>query len=105
MMVDGTMLDYRRFFKRLDATDPITEFGIVEKVVGNTIESHGPNVTVGCVCWLDNQGRRVPVEVVGFAEGKVISMPLGKIDAVRQGDILRASSRTANIGMSETLQG
>src|SRR5215468_11078510 len=99
------MLDFHRFYRRLAAIDPITEFGIVEKVVGNTIESHGPNVTMGCVCWLDNQGNRVPVEVVGFTEGKVISMPLGKIDGVRQGDILTASSRTANIGMSEQLQG
>src|SRR5437867_1630106 len=99
------MLDLQRFYRRLEKTDPITEFGIVEKVVCNTIESHGPNVTMGCVCWLENQGRRVPVEVVGFTEGKVISMPLGKIDGVRQGDLLQASSRTANIGISEELQG
>jgi flagellum-specific ATP synthase len=45
------------------------------------------------------------VEVVGFTEGKVIAMPLGKIDGVRQGDILEASGRTASIGMSEQLQG
>jgi flagellum-specific ATP synthase len=32
-------------------------------------------------------------------------MPLGKIDGVRQGDILQASGRTAAIGMSEALQG
>src|SRR3954454_8256455 len=94
-------LDLQRFYTRLHASDPITEFGIVEKVVGNTIESRGPNVTMGCVCWLDNAGRRVPVEVVGFTDGKVSSMPLGKIDGVRQGDLLQASKRTANIGMSE----
>jgi flagellum-specific ATP synthase len=99
------MLDLSRFETRLQAVDPITEFGVVEKVVGNTIESHGPNVTMGCVCWLENQGRRIPVEVVGFTDGKVISMPLGKIDGVRQGDILQASGRTASIGMSEALQG
>jgi flagellum-specific ATP synthase len=99
------MLDYHRFYRRLEATDPIVEFGIVEKVVGNTIESHGPNVTMGCVCWLESQGRRVPVEIVGFTDGKVISMPLGKIDGVRQGDVLQASSRTASIGMSELLRG
>jgi len=99
------MLDFQRFERRLAKADPITEFGIVEKVVGNTIESHGPNVTMGCVCWFENQGRRVPVEVVGFTEGKVISMPLGKIDGVRQGDVLQASSRTANIGINEELQG
>jgi flagellum-specific ATP synthase len=99
------MLDFHRFYRRLAATDPITEFGIVEKVVGNTIESHGPNVTMGCVCLLDNQGNRVPVEVVGFTDGKVISMPLGQIDGVRQGDVLRASSRTASFGISEFLRG
>jgi flagellum-specific ATP synthase len=99
------MLDLSRFHTRLQAADPITEFGIVDKVVGNTIEAHGPNVTMGCVCWLENQGSRIPVEVVGFTDGKVIAMPLGKIDGVRQGDILQASGRTASIGMSEQLQG
>ncbi len=98
-------MDLSRFYTRLQAVEPLIEFGIVEKVVGNTIESHGPNVTMGSVCWLDNQGRRVPVEVVGFTDGKVIAMPLGKIDGVRQGDTLQASGRVANIGMSEQLQG
>jgi len=99
------MLDLSRFHARLQAADPITEFGVVEKVVGNTIEAHGPNVTMGCVCWLDNQGTRIPVEVVGFTDGKVIAMPLGNIDGVRQGDMLQASGRNASIGMSEQLQG
>jgi len=99
------MLDLSRFHARLRTADPITEFGVVEKVVGNTIEAHGPNVTMGCVCWLENQGSRIPVEVVGFTDGKVIAMPLGKIDGVRQGDILQASGRTACIGVSEQLQG
>src|SRR5437773_158152 len=99
------MLDLSRFNARLRTADPITEFGVVEKVVGNTIEAHGPNVTMGCVCWLENQGSRIPVEVVGFTDGKVIAMPLGKIDGVRQGDILQASGRTACIGVSEQLLG
>src|SRR5689334_4955713 len=99
------MLDLERFYRRLAQVDPIIEFGLVEKVVGNSIESHGPNATMGCVCWLETQGRRVPVEIVGFSEGKVISMPLGKIDGVRQGDVLKVAGRTASIGMSEQLQG
>ena len=88
--MNSAMLDLTRFQRRLDEADPLTEFGIVEKVVGNTIESHGPNVTMGCVCWMENQGRRVPVEVVGFTDGKVIAMPLGKIDGVRQDAVFAA---------------
>jgi flagellum-specific ATP synthase len=103
--MNNVTLDLTRFQTRLNEANPLIEFGTVEKVVGNTIESHGPNVTMGCVCWLENQGRRIPVEVVGFMDGKVIAMPLGKIDGVRQGDILQASGRTASIGMSELLQG
>jgi flagellum-specific ATP synthase len=103
--MNSAQLDLTRFHTRLNEAAPLTEFGIVDKVVGNTIESHGPNVTMGCVCWLENQDLRIPVEVVGFTDGKVISMPLGKIDGVKQGDILRASGRTASIGMSELLQG
>jgi flagellum-specific ATP synthase len=99
------MMNFELYRKRLAVADPLVEYGIVEKVVGNTIESHGPNATMGCVCWLESQGRSVPVEIVGFTDGKVISMPLGKIDGVRQGDIVRASGRTASIGMSELLQG
>jgi flagellum-specific ATP synthase len=104
-MTASAPLDLTRYYARLRDIDTLTEFGVVEKVVGNWIESHGPNVTVGCVCWLSKEGRNIPVEVVGFNDGKVIAMPLAKLDGVRQGDILRASTRTANIGMSELLKG
>lgn len=45
----SSVLELERFYSRLGASDPITEFGVVEKVVANTIESHGPNVTMGLV--------------------------------------------------------
>ena len=91
--------------KILESVDPLVEYGVVEKIVGNSIESSGPNVTTGCVCWLKSQGQRIPVEVIGFTDGKVISMPLGPVDGVRQGDVLEASGRTASMGISEQLLG
>jgi len=94
-----------RFWPQLEKTDSVMEYGIVEKVVANTIESHGPNVTVGALCWLWQGTRRVPVEVVGITNGRVISMPLAKIDGVRQGDIIEASSFAATLGVNERLQG
>jgi flagellum-specific ATP synthase len=98
-------LDLSRYFRRLESADPLTEFGVVDKIVGNSIESHGPNATVGSVCWLTDGQRRFPVEVVGFSGGRVITMPLGKIDGIRQGDLLRVSGKTASIGMSEAMKG
>jgi flagellum-specific ATP synthase len=104
-MSEVQTLDLARQVEKLKSVDPLTEFGIVEKIVGNSIESQGPNATVGSVCWLSNGEREFPVEVVGFSEGKVITMPLGKVDGVRQGNLLRVSGRTASIGMSESLRG
>ena len=104
-MNNAPVLDLSRHHQKLKDVELLTEFGIVEKIVGNSIESQGPNATVGSVCWLSNGEKQFPVEVVGFTGGKVITMPLGKVDGVRQGDLLRVSGRTATIGMSESLKG
>ena len=100
-----TELNLARYCARVQKANPVMEYGVVDKVVANTIESHGPNVPVGSVCWLWHELRRIPVEVIGLTNGKVISMPLAKFDGIRQGDILEASGFAANIGMSEDLQG
>lgn len=99
------LLDLSRYHQRLQNADPLAEYGVVDRIVGNTIESHGPTVTVGTVCWLSNGDRRFAVEVVGFSGGRAITMPLGKIDGVRQGDLIRVSGRAASIGVSEGLKG
>jgi flagellum-specific ATP synthase len=94
-----------RYLARLNEVEPLIEFGTVKKVVANTIESEGPNVTVGSLCWLHHEGRRFPVEVVGFHDGKITSMPLSKVDGIRQGDIVRTAHRVATFGVDEKLCG
>ncbi len=78
---------------------------MIEKVVGNSIESHGPNVTTGSVCWTKIGDRRVPLEVIGFSEGRIVTMPLGKPDGIKQGDSVYASGQMATIGVGEQLLG
>ncbi len=58
-------LDLGPYFQRLASVDPLTEFGIVDKIVGNSIESHGPNATVGSVCWLTNGQSVFPWRLSG----------------------------------------
>lgn len=99
------LLNLVPYQSRLSHIDPLTEFGLVEKIVGNSIESCGPNVTTGCVCMLESATRQVPVEVVGFTDGRVISMPLGKLEGFRQGDRVVASGQVASIGINEQLRG
>jgi flagellum-specific ATP synthase len=101
----NNVLNLEPYYQRLVNVDPITEFGVVDKIVGNSIESHGPNATVGSVCWLTDGQRRFPVEVVGFSGGRVVTMPLGKVEGIRQGDLIRVSGKTASIPMSEGHKG
>jgi flagellum-specific ATP synthase len=104
-MNSGTSLNLSRYHTRLESADPLTEFGIIEKIVGNSIESQGPNATVGALCWVSNGEREFPVEVVGFSGGRVVTMPLGKLDRIRQGNHLRVSGHSATIGISSSLCG
>ena len=100
-----TELDLTAKHDRLSTLDSLIEFGVIEKVVGSSVESHGPNVTTGSLCWADNGERRIPLEVVGFNDGKVITMPLGKPEGVKQGDRVYASGSVATIGVGEALLG
>lgn len=90
---------------RLQTAEPISEFGVVEQAVGNSIESHGPNVEVGCVCWLAQGKDLVPLEVIGFRNGRVVSMPLARMSGVRQGDRIIGSSQKATLGVGEEMLG
>jgi flagellum-specific ATP synthase len=98
-------LDLARFHARLDSADSLAEYGVIEKVVGNSIETHGPDVTTGSLCWVHNGNARIPLEVVGFNGGRVISMPLGKMDGICQGQHVLASGREASIGMGDHVLG
>ncbi len=98
-------LDLSRYHTRLSEVDSLVEFGTIEKVVGNSIQSHGPNVTTGSVCWVESAGQRIPVEVVGFNEGKVVAMPLGKLEGVKEGDRVYSSGRVATIAIGDGLCG
>ena len=100
-----TQLSLESRHERLGGVDSLIEFGVIEKVVGNSIESHGPNVTTGSVCWTETGDRRIPLEVVGFNEGRVITMPLGKPEGIKQGDAVYASGQVATIGVGEQLLG
>ena len=100
-----TEIDLSEYHRRLVGIETLPEYGVIQKVVGNSIESHGPNVTPGSICWVDNGNALIPVEVVGFNDGKVIAMPLGKLEGVSQGCQVYASGREATVGIREQLMG
>ncbi len=63
--------------------------GRVSEVIGLTVKSTGPRISVGDLAWIeagDDQGvKRVPAEVVGFKDRSVLLMPIEHLAGIRPG--------------------
>ena len=85
----------------------IKKLGRVSQVVGLTIESIGPVVSVGCSCYIkaDKYSKPVMAEVVGFKENKILLMPLGGMDGIGPGSIVEASEKPLSVNVGNSLLG
>jgi FliI/YscN family ATPase len=89
-----------------EAANPIPLIGHVVRSVGLLVESRGPRAQVGELCELQQaSGRRLALEVVGFRDGLVQSVPLGTTAGIRPGDTLVARGGTARIAVGPELLG
>src|SRR5262245_12290284 len=85
-------------------TAPIT--GQVVRVVGLLVESIGPAASVGEICDVrTGRGLTLPVEVVGFRDGRLLSVPLGETTGIRPGDRIVRSGCTLTVPVGHALLG
>jgi flagellum-specific ATP synthase len=91
----------------IDKTDIIKVNGRVVDVIGLVIISIGPNVALGEICTIiDKTGYEVcKSEVVGFKEGKVLSIAIGEIQRISPACEIVATGRTSMVGVGEALLG
>lgn len=83
----------------------IKKFGKVSQVVGLTIESTGPDVSVGSTCYIRSADKEIMAEVVGFKGNKILLMPLGDMGGVRPGSVVEASETPITVNISYDLLG
>jgi flagellum-specific ATP synthase len=81
--------------------------GKVTDVIGLVIVSVGPNVSLGEVCTVVNKtGQEVcKCEVVGFRDGKVLSIALGEVHEISPKCEIIASGKTFTVGVGKELLG
>lgn len=105
--MQGTEIDLGRYVESLKAIDPVRTFGRVQKAVGIVIESQGPPASVGEICEVINAAGEgsMPVEVVGFRDKSVLSMPLGKLHGVKMGDRIVSRGKRAAARVGDQLLG
>ena len=99
---------YRERYKKiLSRIEPIKVNGKVSDVIGLVIVSTGPNVSLGEVCVVvDKEGNHVcNSEVVGFKDGKVLSIALGEVQRISPACEIIASGKSFSIGVGKKLLG
>lgn len=95
-----------RYLNRIAESNPAPVAGHVVRVVGLVVESDGPHASVGEVCEVRlSDGGSIPMEVVGFRDGRLLSVPLADMAGIRPGDRLIASGATRSIGVGDGLLG
>lgn len=100
-MSSPSSLSLSSYIARLADIEPAPLCGQVVRVVGLVVESEGPPARVGDVCELRNDhGVRLPMEVVGFRDGRLLSVPLGDTAGIRPGNrvVIRAGASLMPVG-------
>jgi FliI/YscN family ATPase len=97
------MLD--SYVRRLPTIETFCRTGEVTELVGLLVQSHGPQVPVGSFCEILTDSGRVRSQVVGFRDGKVLSIPLEEVEGVRLGNKIVAREGAGRIAVGPSLLG
>ncbi|MDF2906551.1 MAG: fliI [Herbinix sp.] len=83
------------------------EIGRVVKMVGLTIEASGPSANLNDVCYITSEGNRnkIPAEVVGFRENRILLMPYDDMTGVGIGSLVENSGSAFKVPVGRDLLG
>lgn len=87
--------------------DPIKVKGKINKMVGLGMESSGPSVSLGDLCFVErkNGSTVVQAEVVGLRDDNVLLMPLGNVSGVTCGDLVNPAGIPFQVPVGKGLLG
>jgi len=81
--------------------------GKITQVVGLVIESQGPSVNLGDLCYIcpRTEGVNIPAEVVGFRQNRVLLMPIGEMQGIGPGCEVISAHQTLKVNVGNQLLG
>src|SRR4051794_20130044 len=105
-MTTADCIDLTSYIRALDSIDTFQWTGEVSEMVGMLIESRGPAAAVGSFCEIETGGGKlVRTQVVGFRNGRVLSIPLEEVDGLQLGDRVVARDEDSKLGVGMDLLG
>ena len=95
------------YIDRAKRVQTLPIMGRVVRTVGLLVESKGPRARVGELCELSSRsgGESLPLEVVGFRDGLLQTVPLGPTTGIRPGDLIVARGGAATVPVGDGLLG
>jgi len=79
--------------------------GKVNRIVGLTVESIGPDAFLGETCKLNLDGKQPLCEVVGFKDGKVLLMPLEDLSGAKHGTTVCKTGKRLDVAVADEMKG
>src|SRR6056297_2013 len=98
-------LNLDKLEKKIENVNVTRNFGHIARVVGLVIESQGPEVSIGELCYIESEQKEVKAEVVGFDENRVILMPIGDMEGITPGARVIATGSKLKVKVGESLLG
>lgn len=94
-------MNLTHYIEHVNRCEPFRWTGVVLEMVGLLIESAGPAAAVGDFCEIQcASGRSIRTQVIGFRDGRVLSMPLEETGGLELGDtiVLRREDALVDVG-------
>jgi FliI/YscN family ATPase len=99
-------IDLSPYMAALERIEPVRHEGEVVELVGLIIESRGPASAIGDFCEVQTRGgRSIRTQVIGFRNGRVLSMPLEDTGGLCLGDRIIARGGEGDVEVSPLLLG
>ncbi|WP_202113006.1 flagellar protein export ATPase FliI [Paenibacillus sp. MMS18-CY102] len=100
-------LNAAKYIEHMGPLDPVRVNGKVTQVIGLTVESEGPDASIGEVCYIypTKGAKPLKAEVVGFKDNKVILMPLGELESIGPGCDVVGTGKPLTVQVGSELLG
>jgi flagellum-specific ATP synthase len=96
-----------KYLNVIDSVETMKISGKITQIVGLVIESQGPSVNLGDLCYISprNEGKSIPAEVVGFRQNRVLLMPIGEMQGIGPGCEVFSAHQTLKVNVGHHLLG
>lgn len=99
-------ITWDHYLEAISSCQPMKLEGKIVKVAGLVAEGHGPGLSVGSLCVIENpEGKNIQAEVVGFKDKRVIIMPFGEMRGVKPGSRIVDIDKRPVVGVGEAYLG